>query len=85
MIILVDVDATLLVDVDVALLVDVDVVLLVDVDIVLLANVDVDVAGLSLQEGLCGHAGPPGRDDGGLLAHALGTQLYHHRHAHQTA
>ena len=65
--------------------VDVDVALLVDVDVALLVDVDVDVAGLSLQEGLRGHAGPPGRDDGGLLAHAVGTQLHHHRHAHQTA
>ena len=40
--------------------------------------------GLPLQEGIRGHAGSSGRDDGGLLAHAVGTQLHHHCHAHQT-
>lgn len=40
--------------------------------------------GFQTAESLHRHAGPPGRDHRGLLEDAVGTQLHHRGHAHQT-
>lgn len=40
--------------------------------------------GFQTTESLHRHAGPPGRDHWGLLEDAVGTQLHHRGHAHQT-